>query len=73
MILFNRDVIKFVEIEPKRALILVQREHHLTPFVVWEMNTETGSTTCGSSCATSTGAQKVFNVRLDAISLQGED
>ncbi len=73
MILFNRNVIKMVEIEPKRALILVQREHILTPFVVWEMNTETGNTTCGSYCATLSGAHKAFDVRLNTVNLQGVD
>lgn len=73
MNLFNKNVIKFVEIEPRRALVLVQREHHLTPFVVWDMNTETGATTCGSYCATFTGANKAFDVRLDTVNLQGVD
>lgn len=71
MNLFNKNVIKFVEIEPKRGLVLVQREHNLTPFVVWEMNTETGATTCGSYCATFSVANKAFNVRLNSLVLQG--
>ncbi len=63
MILHGHNVLEMYQIEPSRALVLIERNNNLHNWVTWQMNTDTGACSDGEYLGSLEQGRKSFERR----------